>query len=98
MADRDVETIRSRAKFVQTLRRVADSIERAEPVRIQVAGKRLIIPDGALRSVEHEAAGGEEELELQLRWRSEGAAPERGKPRAAKAAPKARKRKLARRA
>ena len=73
MPDRDVETIHSRAKFIATLRRVADALERREPVRIQVAAKRFIVPDDATFSVEHEVEGKDEELELQLRWRSEAA-------------------------
>jgi amphi-Trp domain-containing protein len=77
MADRDVETIRSRAKFVATLRRVADAIERKEPVRIQVAGKRFAAPAAATMSVEHEVEGEDAELELQLRWQvgDEAASP-----------------------
>ncbi len=70
MPDRDVETIRSRAKFVAALRRVADSIERKEPVRIQVAGKRFLAPPTATLSIEHEVEGAHEELELQLRWQT----------------------------
>jgi amphi-Trp domain-containing protein len=70
MTDRDVETIRSRARFVATLRRVADAIERKEPVRIQVAGKRLLAPVTATLSIEHEVEGANEELELQLRWQT----------------------------
>lgn len=82
MPDRDVETIRSRAKFVATLRRVADAIERKEPVRMQVAGKRFLAPVTAAFSIEHEVEGAHEELELQLRWRttSEEQRPSSGKP------------------
>ena len=83
MADRDVETIRSRAKFVATLRRVADAIERKEPVRIQVAAKRFAIPVNATLSIEHEVEGADEELELQLRWQNTG--DEAPPPSAAKA-------------
>ena len=72
MANRDVESIRSRAKFIATLRRVADALEKQKPVRIQVAAKRFIVPLGAEMSVEHEAEGGEEELELQLKWKTDG--------------------------
>ena len=39
-----------------------------ESVRIQVKGKRFRIPKNASLSIEHEAEGGKEELELQLRW------------------------------
>jgi amphi-Trp domain-containing protein len=72
MADRDVERDCSPTEFVSTLRRVADALERGESVRIQVAGKRFTVPASASLSIEHEAEGGQEELELQLRWRTEG--------------------------
>lgn len=86
MADRDVESIRSRAKFVETLRRVADAIERREPVRIQVASKRFLVPVDAELSIEHEVQAAAEELELQLRWRNDAAeavdeAPQRKRPK-----------------
>lgn len=71
MADRDVERNVNREQFAATLRRVADAVEGGEGVRIQVAGKRFTIPASAELSIEHEAEGGDEELELQLRWRSE---------------------------
>jgi len=76
MASRDVESIRSRAKFVAALRRVADAIENHEPVRIQVASKRFVVPATARFSIEHEAEGADEELELQLKWRNDAAAPQ----------------------
>ena len=70
MADRDVERDVNRDQFVATLRRVADAVEEGEAVRIQVAGKRFTVPATAALSIEHEAEEGDEELELQLRWRS----------------------------
>jgi amphi-Trp domain-containing protein len=69
MANRDVEVVRSRSRFVATLRRVADAIEQQEPVRIQVAGKRIVIPASAKLSIEHEVEGRDAELELQLQWK-----------------------------
>jgi amphi-Trp domain-containing protein len=71
MADRDVDRQCSREDFVATLRRLADALERGEPFRIQVAGKRFTVPAGAELAVEHEAEGGEEELALELRWKGE---------------------------
>ena len=68
MADRDVERDCTPTNFVKTLRRVADAIEAGEDVRIQVAGKRFVVPASAALSIEHEAEDGEEELELQLKW------------------------------
>lgn len=70
MADRDVERAVTPQTFVATLRRLADALEAGEPFRIQVANKRFTVPGDAELSIEHEAEGGEEELELQLRWKA----------------------------
>ncbi|MEX1362793.1 MAG: amphi-Trp domain-containing protein [Nannocystaceae bacterium] len=70
MADRDVERDCTCESFVTTLRRLADALEQGERFRIQVAGKRFTVPADASLSIEHEAEGGDEELELQLRWRN----------------------------
>ncbi|MBZ5711712.1 amphi-Trp domain-containing protein [Nannocystis pusilla] len=69
MPERDVERNCSTQTFVETLRRLADALERGEAFRIQVAGARFSVPRDAALSIEHEAADDEEELELQLRWR-----------------------------
>lgn len=69
MSDRDVERVKSREQFVATLRRLADAVEQGEAFRIQVADKRFSVPADAELSIEHEVADGEEELELQLRWK-----------------------------
>ena len=69
MADRDVERDCSSATFVESLRRLADALEKAEPFRIQVANRRFVVPGDAALSIEHEVTEGEEELEFQLRWR-----------------------------
>ena len=71
MSERDVERDCSVDQFVTTLRRLADALEKGEPFRIQVVNKRFTVPAGASLSIEHEASGGSEELELQLRWTSE---------------------------
>ena len=65
---RDLERTYSRSQFVAKLRRLADAIESAEAFTIQVAGERLRIPADALFNIEHERAGGQDELEFQLRW------------------------------
>jgi amphi-Trp domain-containing protein len=70
MTDRDVERNCTTETFVETLRRLADALEAGEPFRIQVAGKRFTVPASAELSIEHEAEGGDEELELQLKWSS----------------------------
>lgn len=69
MADRDVERVTSKSQFVATLRRIADAVERDEPFRIQVIEQRFTVPADAALSIEHEADGAEEELELQFRWK-----------------------------
>ncbi len=68
MTERDVERDCSTARFVETLRRVADALERGESSRIQVGNARLTVPAEARLSIEHEAAEGHDELELQLSW------------------------------
>lgn len=70
MADRDVERVHNKESFVSTLRRLADALEKGEAFRIQIVNQRFTIPADAQLSIEHEASGGEEEVELQLRWRS----------------------------
>lgn len=69
MTERDVERNCNPVEFIETLRRLADALERGEPFRVQVEGKRFTVPRDATLSVEHEAdETGAEELELQLRW------------------------------
>ena len=67
--DRDLERAYSPKQFAAKLRRLADAIESGQGFTIQVAGESLRIPAGATFNIEHERAGGEEELEFQLRWR-----------------------------
>jgi amphi-Trp domain-containing protein len=66
---RDVTRIRSKDEFIALLRRVADTLEQGEPLRIQVGGVRLAVPSDAELSVEHEADDDAHEIELQMRWR-----------------------------
>lgn len=70
MAERDVERNCTTESFVSTLRRLADALEKGEAFRIQVVNKRFTVPADAELSIEHEAEDGDEELELQLRWKS----------------------------
>jgi amphi-Trp domain-containing protein len=69
MVERDVERNCSPQAFIDTLRRLADALERGEPFRVQVANHRFTVPGYAVLSIEHEAGDDEEELELQLRWK-----------------------------
>ncbi len=69
MTERDVERNCTPTDFIETLRRLADALERGQPFRVQVEGRRFTVPRDAALSVEHEVdEDGVEELELQLRW------------------------------
>jgi len=67
---RDIEKIHSRKAFIAKLRRLAGALERGGPFRIQVAGERVIVPQDAAVSIEHERERGAEEIEFQVKWRS----------------------------
>ena len=69
--ERDAERDVSVAQFVDALRRLAQSLEAGEGFRIQVSHKRFTVPSDARLSIEHEVdEQGNEELELQLKWKS----------------------------
>lgn len=76
MQERDVEKAVPKERFVETLRRAADAIEKGESFRIQVAGERFTVPADAELLVEHEREedgdGFITEVELQFRWKSAG--------------------------
>ena len=65
---RDLERTYSRAQFVAKLRRLADALEAGEPFSIQIASERLRVPAHTAFNIEHERAGGVEEIEFQVRW------------------------------
>lgn len=69
--DRDITRTYSRAQFAAKLRRMADAIETGKPFTIQVASERLRIPADVRFNIEHERAGGGQELEFQLLWDAE---------------------------
>ena len=66
--NRDITRTYSRAQFVAKLRRLADAIESEAPFSIQVGGERLRVPAEVRFNIEHERAGGEDELEFQVLW------------------------------
>jgi amphi-Trp domain-containing protein len=68
--ERDEERLLSSTRFAATLRRVADALGAGKPVVIQVKGERVRVPANAELSIEHEREGGNEELELQLKWKT----------------------------
>ena len=66
---RDIERGYPVGEFAAKLRRLADALETGKPFSIQVAGERLHVPADAVFNIEHERAGGSEELEFQLQWK-----------------------------
>ncbi len=66
--ERDIEKDVSKTQFVETLRRLADSIEAQEAFRIQIQNKRFTVPADADLVIEHEAADGSHEVALELQW------------------------------
>ncbi len=70
MIERDVETDVPVSRFVDTLRRLADALEAGDSFRIQVQNARFTVPADARIVIEHEIDDGNEELALELQWRS----------------------------
>ena len=68
MSERDVEKNVPKDRFVETLRRIADALEKGESFRIQVAGERIMVPADCELLVEHERDDEIDEIELQVRW------------------------------
>lgn len=68
---RDVEKTYTRAQFVEKLRRFADSVEQGEAFAIQIAGERVHVPARAVFNIEHERSADGEEIEFQMKWKSE---------------------------
>jgi amphi-Trp domain-containing protein len=66
--EKDIEKAYPLKNFVEKLRRLADSLEKGERFRIQVAGERITIPPDAVVNIEHEREEGWEEIEFQLKW------------------------------
>ena len=66
---RDIEKAYPTKKFIEKLRRLADSLEDGERFTIQVAGERINVPAAAIVNIEHEREGDDEELEFQLKWK-----------------------------
>ena len=68
--ERDIEKTYSTSQFVAKLRRFADALESGKRFRIQIAGERISVPEGAVFNIEHEREGKMEEIEFQIKWRN----------------------------
>jgi len=66
--ERDIEKGYAVSQFAAKLRRLADSLEKGEEFKIQIAGERIYVPVRAEFNVEHECEGEEEEIEFQIKW------------------------------
>lgn len=69
--DRDIEKAYSTTEFVSKLRRLADALEQGKKFEIQIAGERIYVPVRAIYNIEHERGDGEEEIEFQIKWKTE---------------------------
>ncbi len=69
--ERDIEKIYTTKQTVAKLRRLADSLEKGKPFRIQIAGERVYIPASITFNIEHEREGKNEEVEFQFKWKNE---------------------------
>jgi amphi-Trp domain-containing protein len=70
-ATRDLEKAYSTAQFVAKLRRFADALEQGKPFVIQIAGERVRVPARAQFNIEHERGTEDEEIEFQIKWKTE---------------------------
>jgi amphi-Trp domain-containing protein len=68
---RDIEKGYPLKDFVAKLRRLADSIESGKRFAIQVHGERIYVPARAIYNIEHERGQGAEEVEFQIRWKTD---------------------------
>ena len=68
---RDVEKDYPKKRFIEKLRRLADSLENGERFTISIAGERIHVPARAQFNVEHERVKDEEEIEFQVKWKPE---------------------------
>lgn len=69
--DRDVEKTYPLNEFVSKIRRLADCLEAGEQFEIQIAGERIYVPARAEYNIEHERGNGQQEIEFQIKWRTE---------------------------
>ncbi|BBK41456.1 hypothetical protein STVA_14760 [Allostella vacuolata] len=76
--DRDTEKAFARVEFIAELRRLADALESGEAFEIEIDGEQVVVPEGAVFSVEHEREEGRDELEFQLSWGKEEEEDEEG--------------------
>ena len=65
---RDVERRYTKPEFIKKFRRFADALEAERKFSIQIAGKRISVPQNAIINIEHEREKRAEEIEFQIKW------------------------------
>ena len=68
--EKDVEKSYSNKEVVAKLRRLADALEEEKTFEIQIAGERIYIPPYATVEFEYQRDGEEEEVEIELSWKT----------------------------
>ena len=68
--DTEAEKSYSTKEVVAKLRRLADALEEEKTFEIQIAGERIYVPPYATVEFEYERQGDEEEVEIELKWKS----------------------------
>ncbi len=68
--EKEVEKSYSNREVVAKLRRLADALEAGKAFEIQVAGERIYVPPYAAVEFEYERSGEEEQVEIELSWKS----------------------------
>ena len=71
----EVEKSYKNKDVVAKLRRLADALEQGNTFKIQVAGQRITVPPSATVEFEFESLKGEEELEIEVKWKKSAAKP-----------------------
>ena len=66
---KDVEKIYLTKDVVAKLRRLADSLEAGKSFQISIAGERISVPPTAVVEFEYQREDGEEEIEIEIKWR-----------------------------
>ncbi|MDQ1591918.1 MAG: hypothetical protein QOG71_2545 [Pyrinomonadaceae bacterium] len=67
--DEELEKSYSTKEVVAKLRQLADALEAGTTFEIQIAGERISVPPDATVAFEYERRDGEEEMEIELKWK-----------------------------
>lgn len=71
MKVKDVEKSYANKAVAQKLRRLADALENGKPFNIQISGQRVRVAANPIVEMEYEKRGGQEEIEIEVRWKAQ---------------------------